>query len=146
MRPPFLYTKDLAHQWTKRVLQLKQSSFTFPQKRLTIVFEPHTFSWRNRATLHWYDGVFVGADHVFLYKPPEHGSATHDQLSLGEIKDRIEAAHIPVTPFENTATGLVELINHTEQNDVILILSSGGMGGFIPQTILALEEKFPAKK
>lgn len=116
----------------------------FPAKRLTIVFEPHTFSWRNRATFHWYDGVFDGADHVFLYKPPEHGSTTHDQLSIAEIKERIEASHVPVTSFENTATGLVDLINHTENNDVILVLSSGGMGGFIPQTIAALEEKFPA--
>jgi UDP-N-acetylmuramate: L-alanyl-gamma-D-glutamyl-meso-diaminopimelate ligase len=115
----------------------------FKDKRLVVVFEPHTFSWRNRATLHWYDGVFVGADRVFMYKPPEHGSDTHDQLTLEEITKRVQGAGISVTPFENTATGLIELINQTKQDDVILILSSGGMGGFIPQTLLALEEKFP---
>lgn len=115
----------------------------FPHRRLVTVFEPHTFSWRNRAVLHWYDTVFKGADHVFLYKPPEHGNNTHEQLTLAEITEQVRASGIHVTPFENTATGLIELINHTDKQDVILILSSGGMDGFIPQTIAALEEKFP---
>lgn len=115
----------------------------FPSRRLIAVFEPHTFSWRNRAALHWYDTVFAGVDHVFIYKPPEHGSATHDQLTLDEIVDRVRISGITVTPFENTATGLIELITQTEDKDVILILSSGGMDGFIPQTVAALEEKFP---
>lgn len=115
----------------------------FPERRLVVVFEPHTFSWRNRATLHWYDTVFEHVDHVFIYKPPEHGSTTHDQVTLDEIVKRIQTSTIAVTPFENTATGLIELINHTEAHDVILILSSGGMNGFIPQIVLALEEKFP---
>jgi UDP-N-acetylmuramate: L-alanyl-gamma-D-glutamyl-meso-diaminopimelate ligase len=116
----------------------------FPNRRLVVVFEPHTFSWRNRAALNWYDGVFEGTHHVFMYKPPDHGSATHDQLTLDEIVERVQNAGITVIPFENTATGLIELVNHTQSDDVILILSSGGMGGFIPQTVLALEEKFPA--
>ncbi len=115
----------------------------FPHRRLVAVFEPHTFSWRNRAALHWYDSVFKDVDQVFMYKPPEHGSTTHDQLSLVEITERVQASGSPVIPFENTATGLIELINQTQDNDVILVLSSGGMDGFIPQTIAALEEKFP---
>ncbi len=116
----------------------------FPSRRLVVVFEPHTFSWRNRAALHWYDTVFKGAEHVFMYKPPEHGSGTHEQLNLEEIVERVRASGIEVTPFEHAATGLIDLVNYTQDNDVILILSSGGMGGFIPETISALEEKFPA--
>lgn len=116
----------------------------FSTKRLVVIFEPHAFSWRNRTTIHWYDSVFEGVGHVFLYKPPDHGSATHDQLSLDEIKERIEAANTSVTSFENDSIGLTKLIEYTKSEDVILILSSGGMNGFIPQIILALEEKFPA--
>lgn len=115
----------------------------FPNRRLICVFEPHTFSWRNRAALHWYRTVFVGVSHVFMYKPPEHGSGTHDQLTLDEIVDEVNLTGIAITPFENTTTGLIELITTTEERDVILILSSGGMDGFIPQTVAALEEKFP---
>lgn len=115
----------------------------FPQRRLVVVFEPHTFSWRNRAALPWYDSVFEGTAKTFIYKPPEHGSTSHDQLTLDEIVNRVRKAELEVIPFENTATGLIELINQTKQDDVILVLSSGGMDGFIPSTISALEEKFP---
>ncbi|MEN9338240.1 MAG: hypothetical protein RIQ41_554 [Candidatus Parcubacteria bacterium] len=115
----------------------------FPDRRLIVVFEPHTFSWRSRAALHWYDTVFDDVDHVFMYKPPEHGSATHDQLTLEEITTRIAATGVAVTPFEHTATGLVEIMNTTFSNDVILVLSSGGMDGLLPQLTDALEERFP---
>lgn len=115
----------------------------FPHRRLLVVFEPHTFSWRNRGALGWYDTVFEGVDAVFIYKPPEHGKDTHDQLTLEEITDRVQTAAIQVVSFENTATGLVEIINNATHNDVILILSSGSMDGLIPQIIAAVEEKFP---
>lgn len=115
----------------------------FPHRRLLCVFEPHTFSWRNRAALHWYSTVFDGVDHVFIYKPPEHGSSTHDQLTLEEIVSQIKNSNTPVTPFENIQTGLTELITTASEKDVILILSSGGMDGFIPETVAAFEEKFP---
>ncbi len=115
----------------------------FPHRRLVAVFEPHTFSWRNRAAIHWYDSAFQDIDHVFMYKPPEHGNATHDQLTLDEIAEKVRTSGIQVTSFENIAIGLTELINQTEESDVILILSSGGMDGLIPKIIYALEEKFP---
>lgn len=116
----------------------------FPQRKLAVVFEPHTFSWRNRSAIHWYDTVFTHVDHVYMYKPPEHGKGSHDQLTLEDISERVRQAGIEVTAFEHTATGLIELINHTNDNDVILILSSGGMDGLIPEIVAALEEKFPA--
>lgn len=115
----------------------------FPHTRLVSIFEPHTFSWRNKEALHWYDSVFKDVDHVFMYKPPEHGNSTHDQLTLSEITERVRASGVNITPFETTATGLTELASFTRNNDVILILSSGGMDGLIPQTIATLEEKFP---
>ena len=30
----------------------------FPGRPAVVVFEPHTFSWRNQAALGWYDTVF----------------------------------------------------------------------------------------
>jgi UDP-N-acetylmuramate: L-alanyl-gamma-D-glutamyl-meso-diaminopimelate ligase len=117
----------------------------FPHKRLVVVFEPHTFSWRNRSALHWYDTVFEGVDHVYIYKPPEHGSATNEQLTLDEITQQVRKSGVLATSFEHVATGLIEVVTHARLDDVILILSSGGMGGFIPETISALEEKFPVQ-
>jgi hypothetical protein len=63
----------------------------FPGRRLVAVFEPHTFSWRNRATLHWYDDAFAGCDEVLVYEPASQGAGTHDQVTQDEIVARIRS-------------------------------------------------------
>nr|QQZ51815.1 hypothetical protein JKL49_13520 [Phenylobacterium glaciei] len=32
----------------------------YPERPLIVVFEPHTFSWRSKDALAWYDTVFAG--------------------------------------------------------------------------------------
>jgi len=59
----------------------------FPERRLLIVFEPNTFSWRNRDSLGWYDTVFKDAAKVFIFNPPHDGKET--QLSTEEMADRV---------------------------------------------------------
>ena len=48
----------------------------FPRQRLIVVFEPHTFSWRNRGALTWYDDVFAGASKVLIYEPAAQGAGS----------------------------------------------------------------------
>ena len=64
----------------------------FPERRLIVVFEPHTFTWRNRAAIAAYDDVFAGAAKVFIFEPASQGAATHAQLSQDEIVARTRAA------------------------------------------------------
>ncbi len=118
----------------------------FPTKRLIVVFEPHTFSWRNRGSLRWYDTAFQDAERVFIYKPPETGAHTHDQLGLHEIVRRIHEAHMSVYGFEETEEGLKHIMAEVKNGDVLLILTSGDMGGLIPKMVAALEERFPTNK
>jgi UDP-N-acetylmuramate: L-alanyl-gamma-D-glutamyl-meso-diaminopimelate ligase len=115
----------------------------FPNHTLVIIFEPHTFSWRNRNTLHWYDTVFKEAGHVFMYKPPLHGTGTHDQLSHDEIIERVHRAGVSVSGFTTKEEGVVNVVATTNDSTVILILSSGGMDGLIPALISSLETEFP---
>ena len=46
----------------------------YPARPLVVVFEPHTFSWRSRDALSWYDTVFEGASRVLIAPPPSHGA------------------------------------------------------------------------
>ncbi len=46
----------------------------FPDRRLLVVFEPHTFSWRNRDALSWYDDVFDGAAAMAVFRPATKGA------------------------------------------------------------------------
>ena len=77
----------------------------YPTKKLVVLFEPHTFSWRTREALPWYDTVFAKADRVLIYKPPLHGSQP-DQLELREIVDRVKAGGIDATGFESAVAGM----------------------------------------
>src|SRR5262249_18746346 len=64
-----------------------------PDRRLIVVFDPHTFTWRNRAAIAAYDDVFAGASKIFIFEPASQGAASHAQLTQDEIVARTKAAH-----------------------------------------------------
>jgi UDP-N-acetylmuramate: L-alanyl-gamma-D-glutamyl-meso-diaminopimelate ligase len=115
----------------------------FPGRRLKIVFEPHTFSWRNRSTIHWYDDVFQGAEQIFISAPPDHGAGSHEQLSYDEIAARVEATGCDVVRLsKNNADNVERIVSSLHAGDVLLVLTSGDLGGLILQLVAAMEGKF----
>ena len=100
----------------------------FPDRPLVVVFEPHTFSWRSRDGLSWYDTVFKGVDRVLLLPPPGHG-ASGDQLSQDEIARRIDAAGIRTTQIKGQDDALETLKSSLTGEEAILLLSSGPLAG-----------------
>ena len=116
----------------------------YPEKRLVVVFEPHTFSWRNKGMLHWFDTAFEGAALVVLYKPAEQGAATHEQSTQEEMLARLAAAGVDVHPAADPEEAMRALASEVKQNDVVLLSSSGGMDGLIERVPTWLEEKFGA--
>jgi UDP-N-acetylmuramate: L-alanyl-gamma-D-glutamyl-meso-diaminopimelate ligase len=101
----------------------------FPSRPLVVVFEPHTFSWRSREGLGWYDSVFEGVDRVLLLPPPGHGAASHDQLSHDDILSRIGAAGIKATKISGREDALSDLKSTLTGEEAILLLSSGPLAG-----------------
>ncbi len=100
----------------------------FPQRPLTVVFEPHTFSWRSRDALNWYDTVFEGAARVLICPPPGHGAASHQQSTFAEILARTAATGIPTLGVE-TAEAAIEALSHLTGDEIVLLLSSGPLLG-----------------
>src|SRR5678816_473906 len=96
----------------------------YPHRPLTVVFEPHTFSWRSRDALAWYDTVFEGAARVLIAPPPIHGAGTHHQSTFEEILARTAAAGIPVQGVRNADEAIGALSTLTG-DEVVLLLSSG---------------------
>ena len=113
----------------------------FPQRPLTVVFEPHTFSWRSRDALSWYDTVFKGAARVLICPPPGHGAESHQQSTFGEILARTAATGIPTLGVE-TAEETIEALSHLRGDEIVLLLSSGPLLG-LPDTLPGfLDERF----
>jgi len=108
----------------------------FPTKPLVIIFEPHTFGWRNRANLHWYDDVFRESAAIFIASPATQGASTHEQLSHEEILARVGSVAQPYTTPEAVLPSL-------SGDEAVLILTSGNLEDTIPALVNALTKKFP---
>ncbi len=115
----------------------------FPLRRLLVVFEPHTFSWRNRGALPWYDSVFKGVDDVIVYKPSRVAEDTTTSPSLEEMLARIRASGVSATGARAPEDVLGKLDSDLRGDDVLLLLSSGPMGGLIESVPKLAEKKFP---
>lgn len=115
----------------------------YPNRRLVVIFEPHTFSWRNREALAWYDTVFKEAAKVYVYEPASQGAATHAQVTQEKIVERVRAAGLDTTPIHDETSALGLLRKKLTSNDVILLLTSGDLGGLIVSTPTLVEELFP---
>jgi len=116
----------------------------YPARRLLVVFEPHTFSWRNRDALPWYDNVFEGADHVYIYEPAAQGATTHKQLTQAEIVERVQCAGFTAEAISNPQDALKKIGGELRQGDAVLILTSGDLGGLIKSIPALVEKEFPA--
>ncbi|MDB5264450.1 MAG: UDP-N-acetylmuramate--L-alanyl-gamma-D-glutamyl-meso-diaminopimelate ligase [Parcubacteria group bacterium] len=113
----------------------------FAEKRLVIVFEPHTFSWRNRNNLSWYDQVFANASLLLVAAPAAQGADTHEQLSHQEILERVAASGIESHMYDPHHVS--ESIDRFEENDVVLVLTSGDLEGTLPSFASSVAERFP---
>jgi UDP-N-acetylmuramate: L-alanyl-gamma-D-glutamyl-meso-diaminopimelate ligase len=116
----------------------------FPDRRLLVVFEPHTFTWRNRAAIAAYDDVFAGASKIFIFEPASQGATTHAQLSQDEIVARTRAANYDAEAINDPQEALDRLSDLLRPDDVVLLLTSGDLGGLIKKIPRLVEAKYPS--
>jgi UDP-N-acetylmuramate: L-alanyl-gamma-D-glutamyl-meso-diaminopimelate ligase len=115
----------------------------FPNRRQVVVFEPHTFSWRNADALAWYDTVFKGVAEVLMLPPPTHGAAAHAQLSHEQIVARVRAAGVKCEAVSGADETFSHLAQRLRGDEVVLLLSSGPLAGLADTLPPWLEKKFP---
>jgi len=114
----------------------------FPSRPAVVVFEPHTFSWRDAAALDWYDRVFEGVARVIILAPPSHGAETQAQLTQDEILSRVRAAGVEAIGVLNGAEALAELQAFLKGDEVVLLLSSGPLDGLAVTAPVMLDARF----
>jgi UDP-N-acetylmuramate: L-alanyl-gamma-D-glutamyl-meso-diaminopimelate ligase len=115
----------------------------FPERRLIVVFEPHTFTWRNRAAIAAYDDVFAGASKIFIFEPASQGAGSHAQLTQDEIVTRTRAANYDAEAIGDPEDALQRLGDVLRADDVVLLLTSGELGGLIRKIPELVELKYP---
>jgi UDP-N-acetylmuramate: L-alanyl-gamma-D-glutamyl-meso-diaminopimelate ligase len=117
----------------------------YPGRPLVVVFEPHTFSWRNRDALPWYDTVFAGASRVLIAPPPSHGAGSHNQSSFQEILDRAAATGVPVAAVRS-ADEAIGRLSGLHGEEVVLLLSSGPLLGLPDALPPAFDKLYAARE
>jgi UDP-N-acetylmuramate: L-alanyl-gamma-D-glutamyl-meso-diaminopimelate ligase len=122
---------------------IEATKLHFPDRRLIVVFEPHTFTWRNRAAIAAYDDVFAGAAKIFIFEPASQGARSHAQLSQDEIVARTRAANYDAEAINDPDEALRRLSGVLRADDVVLLLTSGELGGLIRKISLLVEMKYP---
>ncbi len=115
----------------------------FPNKRIITVFEPHTFGWRNKNNLNWYNDIFKDSDETIIFKPPEHGKDTHKQVSLEEILKQVKKTKTNAYSVRNKNEAIKILEKIVKSDDIIILMSSGELGGLIEKIPSWAEKKFP---
>lgn len=139
-----LVYEGFGSSYEKAKAAMKAMQLHFPHRRLVVVFEPHTFSWRNRDAIAWYDDVFTGADKVFIYEPASQGAGTHKQLTQEEIVARVQQAGCTAEAINDPLTAVNTIEKKLRKDDVVLLLTSGDMGGLLKTIPQMAEEHFPA--
>jgi UDP-N-acetylmuramate: L-alanyl-gamma-D-glutamyl-meso-diaminopimelate ligase len=114
----------------------------FPARPSIVVFEPHTFSWRNAEALSWYDTVFEGVSRVLILPPPGHGAASHEQLSQDRIVERVAASGVAVEAVSGGPDVLARLAADLKGDEVVLLLSSGPLDGLAASLPEELDRRF----
>jgi UDP-N-acetylmuramate: L-alanyl-gamma-D-glutamyl-meso-diaminopimelate ligase len=118
----------------------------FPDRRLIVVFEPHTFTWRNREAIAAYDDVFEGAAKIFIYQPAAQGADTHAQLTQEEILARVRSARYDADAIVDTNDALKKIGGLLQPADIVLLLTSGELGGLISAIPTLVEQTFPSTR
>lgn len=138
-----LIYEGFGSSYTKAKTVFDALKLHFPDKRLITIFEPHTFSWRNKSNLHWYDDIFKKSDITLVFKPAEHGQNTHEQAGLVDILEQIRKNKNNVYGIENKGEAFQILEKTIKPEDLIILMSSGDLGGLIEEIPPWAEKKFP---
>jgi UDP-N-acetylmuramate: L-alanyl-gamma-D-glutamyl-meso-diaminopimelate ligase len=138
-----LVVDDFAHHPTavrETILALRQR---YPARRLWAVFEPRSNTSRRNIHQAEYADAFDVADVVTIRLPEAHDKVPVDQqLDVPAIVQAI-GAHGSAASGLADVDDMVRLVAaEARANDLILVMSNGAFGGFIPSLLSALELRF----
>ncbi|MDE0243371.1 MAG: Mur ligase family protein [Candidatus Kaiserbacteria bacterium] len=111
----------------------------FKDKRLLVLFEPYSFSWRRKDYAHSYKDLFAGADTVYVYTDGLSESDDAEVLSGNDIISLIKKEG--GSGSERLRKDLDPLLQEISDGDVLLSLSSGSFDGLLPKIVEGLEKR-----
>ena len=138
-----LVIDDFAHHPTAVRETIEAIHERYPDRRLWAVFEPRSNTSRRNIHQKEYAASFVDADLATIREPEPHDKVpAEQQLSVGTIVKELNAQGI----VAESSADVPELVRRVGDNarpgDLILVMSNGAFGGFIPLLLERLGRRF----
>ena len=137
-----LVIDDFAHHPTAVRETIRAIRLRYPERRLWAVFEPRSNTSRRNIHQKEYAESFDGAQRVSLKVPEPHDKVpANEQLDVPAVAGALRN-HGVDADYSSDVRELVDRVAHEAQRgDVVLVMSNGAFGGFIPSLLGELEKR-----
>ena len=137
-----LVLDDFAHHPTAVRETIEGIRQRYPERRLWAVFEPRSNTSRRNIHQSEYVTALTGADVVTIREPEPHDKVPADQqLSVGRIVQELNAKGVIADASPDVETLVDRVSTNAQPNDLLLVMSNGSFGGFIPSVLERLKAR-----
>jgi UDP-N-acetylmuramate: L-alanyl-gamma-D-glutamyl-meso-diaminopimelate ligase len=138
-----LVIDDFAHHPTAVRETIEGIRQRYPDRRLWAVFEPRSNTSRRNIHQADYATAFVHADLATLREPEAHDQVpANEQLNVPTIVKELNAHGVTADSSPDVAELVQRVSTNAHPNDLLLVMSNGSFGGFIPSLLDALKKRF----
>ena len=138
-----LVIDDFAHHPTAVRETITAIRLRYPSRRLWAVFEPRSNTSRRNIHQEEYAKAFDGAGRASIRVPEPHDKVPVDeQLDIGKVVAILSERGIEADASPDTEVLVRRVIDEAQPGDVLLVMSNGSFGGFIPTVLAGLEQRF----
>ena len=128
-----LVIDDFAHHPTAVQETIEGIRERYADRRVIAVFEPRSNTSRRNIHQHAYVNALRDAARVFIKVPEPHDQVPADeQLDVNEIVSDLQAAGVTAHGSSDVAELVGLVANEARSGDLVLVMSNGAFGGFIP--------------
>ena len=137
-----LVIDDFAHHPTAVRETIEGIRQRYPDRRLWAVFEPRSNTSRRNIHQTEYVTAFQHADLATLREPEPHDKVPADQrLDIGRVVSELKARGVVADASPDVAELVRRVAAGARENDLVLVMSNGAFGGFIPSLLDALRRR-----
>ena len=137
-----LVIDDFAHHPTAVRETIEGIRQRYPERRLWAVFEPRSNTSRRNIHQDDYAKAFVSADVATIREPEPHDKVPVDeQLDVRKIVSELNSQGVTADSSPDVGELVKRVSENARENDLLLIMSNGSFGGFIPSLIEELKKR-----
>lgn len=140
-----LVIDDFAHHPTAVRETITAIRLRYPDRRLWAVFEPRSNTSRRNIHQQEYARSFEGATRASIRVPEPHDKVPlNEQLDITRVVAALNERGIQADASPDVEVLVNRVIDEAQPNDVLLVMSNGAFGGFIPTLLAGLRKRFGA--